>query len=57
VYIEKPQGFVIYVKESHVCKFKKYLYNLKKTHRAWYARIDIYLMSLGFTKSYEDPNL
>jgi hypothetical protein len=25
VYIEKPQGFVIHRKESHVCKLKKFL--------------------------------
>jgi hypothetical protein len=29
VYIEKPQGFVIHGKESHVCKLKKALYELK----------------------------
>ena len=57
VYIEQPQGFVIYGKESHVCKLKKALYGLKKAPRAWYAIIDIYLMSLGFTKSDADPNL
>jgi hypothetical protein len=29
VYIEKPQGFVIHRKESHVCKLRKDLYMLK----------------------------
>jgi hypothetical protein len=33
------------------------LYRLKQAPRAWYARIDSYLMSLGFTKSNADPNL
>jgi hypothetical protein len=50
VYIEKPQGFVIHGKESHVCKLKKALYGLKQAPRAWYARIDSYLMSLGLPK-------
>jgi hypothetical protein len=54
---EQPQGFLIYGKESHVCKLKKALYELKQAPRAWYARIDNYLMSLGFTKSDADPNL
>jgi hypothetical protein len=57
VYIEKPQGFVIHGKESHVCRLKKVLYGLKQAPRAWYAKIDGYLMSLGFTKSEADPNL
>jgi len=57
VYIEQPQGFVIYGRESHVCKLKKALYGLKQAPRAWYAKIDSYLMSLGFTKSDADPNL
>jgi hypothetical protein len=33
------------------------LYGLKKAPRAWYGIIDSFLMSLGFTKSKEDPNL
>jgi hypothetical protein len=57
VYIEKPQGFLVYGKESHVCKLNKYLYELKQEPRAWYARIDSYLMRLEFTKSDAGPNL
>jgi hypothetical protein len=57
VYIEQPQGFVIHGNESHVCKLKKSLYGLKQAPRAWYAIIDNYLISLGFTKSDIDPNL
>jgi hypothetical protein len=36
---------------------KKALHGLKQTPRAWYARIDGYLMSLGFNKSVVDANL
>jgi len=43
--------------ESHVCKLKKALCGLKHAPRAWYSRIDGYLLILGFTKSDEDPNL
>ena len=57
VYIEQPQGFMIHGKESHVCKLKKFFYRLKQTSRAWYAKIDSYLMSLWFMKSDADPNL
>jgi hypothetical protein len=33
------------------------IYGLKQAPRAWYARIDIYLQSLDFSKSAVDPNL
>jgi hypothetical protein len=48
---------VVHGKESHVCKLKKALYGMKCAPRAWYARIDSYLQSLGFSKSEVDPNL
>jgi hypothetical protein len=57
VYIEQPDGFVIYEEESHVCRLKKALYGLKQTPRAWYEKIDGYLMSLGFSRSVVDLNL
>ena len=57
VYIEKPEGFVIHGKESHVCKLKKALYGLKQAPQYWYARIDNYLQKLGFLKSDADSNL
>jgi hypothetical protein len=57
VYIEKPQGFEVEDKKSHVCKLKKALYILKQAHIAWYGRIDNFLTSLGFTKSKANSNL
>jgi hypothetical protein len=57
VYIEQPQGFEVHLRETHVCRLKKALYGLKQALRAWYGRIDSYLMRLGFSKSYADPNL
>jgi hypothetical protein len=57
VYIKQPDDFVIHGKESHVCRLKKALYGLKQAPRASYARIDGYLMSLGFSKSVIDANL
>jgi hypothetical protein len=56
VYIDQPEGFVIHGKEFHVYKLKKALYGLKQVPRAWYGRIDIFLQSLGFSKSIVDPN-
>jgi hypothetical protein len=57
VYIEKPQGFEVHPKETHVCRLKKALYGLKQAPRAWYAHINSYLTRLGFSKSHADPNL
>jgi hypothetical protein len=57
VYIVQPDGFVMHEKESHVCRLKKALYGLKQAPRAWYEKIDVHLMSLGFNKSVADPNL
>jgi hypothetical protein len=56
VYIEKPQGFEVEDRKSHVCKLKKALYGLKQAPRAWYGWIDSFLTSLGFTKSKADSN-
>ena len=46
-----------YASWTHVCKLKKALYSLKQAPRAWYGRIDSFLLSMGFTKSKADPNL
>jgi hypothetical protein len=34
VYIEKPQGFEVHPRETHVCRLKKALYGLKQAPRA-----------------------
>jgi hypothetical protein len=44
-------------RKTHVCRLKKAMYGLKQAPRAWYGRIDIFLTSLGFTKSKVDSNL
>ena len=36
---------------------KKALYGLKQSPRAWYGRIDSFLMSMGFSKSKVNPNI
>jgi hypothetical protein len=51
------EGFVINNEKSHVYRLKKALYGLKQTPRAWYEKMDGFLMSLDFSKSVVDPNL
>ena len=57
VYIKQPLGFETHNKETHVCILKKTLYGLEQEPRAWYGRIDGFIMSLGFTKSKYDSKL
>jgi hypothetical protein len=44
VYIEKPQEFEAEDRKSHVCRLNKALYRLKQAPRAWYGRIDSFLL-------------
>ena len=56
-YIEHPEFFDTFDRESQVCILKKKLYILKHSPQAWYTRIENYLTSLGFTKSEAAVNL
>eukprot|EP00253_Pinus_taeda_P030415 PITA_30415 len=50
VYIEQPPGYEKKGQEQKVCRLKKALYWLKQAPRAWYSRIDSYLLENGFEK-------
>ena len=43
IYMEQPQGFI--QDSSLVCQLKKSLYGLKKVPRAWYSKMESYLLS------------
>ena len=43
VYIEKPKGFEVKDRVTHVCKLKKDMYGLNHAHRSWHGRIDNFL--------------
>ena len=55
--MEQPLGFEVQDRDTHVCRLKKALYGLKQAPKAWYERIDSYLMKLHFTRSNVHPNL
>jgi hypothetical protein len=43
VFVEKPDGFVLHNKGTHVFKLRKALYGLKQSPKIWYDRIDGFL--------------
>ena len=55
--MEKPLRFEVQDRDTHVCRLKKAFFGLKQAPRAWYERIDSYLMKLGFTCGNTDLNL
>eukprot|EP00253_Pinus_taeda_P003787 PITA_03787 len=57
VYVEQPPGYEVAGQEHKVCRLKKALYGPKQTPRAWYNRIDAYLIENGFDKCDGEPTL
>ena len=53
--MKQPQGFA--TNSSLVCRIKKSLYGLKQAPKAWYAKIDGFLLSLNFVRCKSDPNV
>ena len=42
---------------SLVCRLNKSLYGLKQAPKAWYAKMDAFLLSIGFTRCKSDCNV
>eukprot|EP00253_Pinus_taeda_P003503 PITA_03503 len=55
IYMEQPHGFIH--DSSLVCRLKKSLYSLKQAPRAWYAKMDSFLLSQNFERSRLQPLL
>jgi hypothetical protein len=49
-----PDGFP---DAGKICRLLQALYGLCQASRAWYSRIDKFLINLGLNRSQEDPNL
>lgn len=50
VYVAQPPGFTAAGEDAKVLKLKKAMYVLKQAPRAWNAKLDASLVSLGFTR-------
>jgi hypothetical protein len=57
VYMKQPPGFVDSALPSYVCRLHKSLYGLKEALRAWYTRLNDFLLSIGFRASKMDASL
>ena len=57
IYIEQPEGFISKDKPDKVFLLNKAIYSLKQAPRAWYSRIDDYLLKLEFIRSYNEVTL
>eukprot|EP00253_Pinus_taeda_P018259 PITA_18259 len=53
IYMEQPLGF-IQTNSNLVCLLKKSLYDPKQAPRAWYAKMDNFLLDTGFSRCHSD---
>lgn len=54
VYVAQPPGFAIAGRERQVLKLHKALYGIRQAPRAWNAKLDRTLATLGFTRCSEE---
>ena len=57
IYIEQPEGFFDENNKDKVCKLHKALYRLKQAPRAWYKRLQKYLVQIGFERTNDNNNM
>jgi hypothetical protein len=57
VYVNQPPGFEVQEKPTKVYRLKKAFYGLTQAPRAWYNRIDTYLIKSGLRRSQNEPTL
>jgi hypothetical protein len=57
VFMRQPPGYESKTHPHFICKLYKALYGLKQASRAWYSRLSLKLISLGFKPSKVDVSL
>ena len=55
IYMQQPEDCVS--NPPLLCRLKKSLYGVKESPRAWYAKIDGFLLSQNFVRFNSDPNV
>ena len=56
-YVQQPPSYEKKGHEDKVNRVKKALYGIKQAPRAWYSRIDSYMIENGFNRSTSEPTL
>ena len=57
IYMEQPDGYQITNQAHLVCKLWKALYGLKQASRAWYEKMNTFLLSQCYLPFAADANL
>lgn len=52
IYMKQPEGFTLKWKRDLVYKWKKSLYNLKKSPQMWYQKFGMHIQEFGFVRSW-----
>jgi hypothetical protein len=55
--MNQPSGYENPRFPNHVCRLDKIIYGLKQAPRAWYSKLSIKLLHLGFVTSKGDTSL
>ena len=56
IYMEQPPGF-IHNASSLVCLLKKSFYGVKQAPRAWYSKMDSFLIAFEFSRFHSNNNV
>jgi len=57
IHVQQPPGYEVEGQEDKIYRLKKAFYGLKHVPRAWYRRIDNYIIKNGFCRSNIEPTL
>jgi hypothetical protein len=57
VYVQQPPGFIIFDNKGKVLRLYKVLYGLRQAPRAWNAKLDTTMTSLGFWRSSSEHDI
>ncbi|GJX62126.1 retrovirus-related pol polyprotein from transposon TNT 1-94 [Tanacetum coccineum] len=53
VFVTQPLGFIDFEKPNHVFKLKKAFYGLKQAPKAWYDRLNAFLINHNYTMGFD----